>query len=380
MKFHLITYGKRDHDYIQSLFFLRTQIHTTTADGTRSVVKKNNIQLIPHELITYPSTRTRTEKTPGLSNMTEAEMNSMTTRQLHSSQKEALKKISEFSGESNELDVDEWLFDLTNLFTIMQLNDETKILETMGKLAGPALRWYQENLTSFVDWAHTESALKDRFKEHTSDSQLMQELFQIHQEENQSVTSFYENVIRKYRKARKFITEQQVITVLQSGVKNSLKEHLIRNEKGIQKPDEWLKIAREEEFIQKRLQQRNNLCPDTKSQPVFEPALPTVAIQSRLATRSTYQNTQTARGGGQYQQRQSRKFGENQMGWKTNNHQGYKQGTYMEKNTRNADSCLICNRKNHPTTQCYYKKESGCYKCGQSNHRIRDCPKRHFFE
>jgi hypothetical protein len=224
--------------------------------------------------------------------------------------------------------------------------------------------------------------MKDRFKEYTSDSQLIQELFQIRQEENQSVTSFYEHVIRKYRKARKFITEQQVITVLQTGVKNSLKEHLIRNEKGIQKPDEWLKIAREEESIQKRLQQRNNLCSDTTAQPVFEPALPTAAIPSRLTIRPSHQNSQEARDGGQHRQRQPRQFGENQLYQKTNKHQNYKQHreNYMAKSTNKAHSCLICNRKNHLTTQCYFKKENGCYKCGQSNHRIRDCPKRHFFE
>ncbi|CAF4160684.1 unnamed protein product, partial [Adineta steineri] len=67
----------------------------------------------------------------------------MDLRQLHSSQKEAMKKIMEFSGESNELDIDEWLTDLTNLFGLMKLKDETKILETMGKLTGSALRWYQ---------------------------------------------------------------------------------------------------------------------------------------------------------------------------------------------------------------------------------------------
>ena len=57
------------------------------------------------------------------------QMNPMETRQLHSSQKEAMKKIAEFSGESNELDIDEWLFDLTNLFSLMKLKDETKILK-----------------------------------------------------------------------------------------------------------------------------------------------------------------------------------------------------------------------------------------------------------
>ncbi|CAF4141968.1 unnamed protein product, partial [Adineta steineri] len=116
----------------------------------------------------------------------------MDLRQLHSSQKEAMKKIMEFSGESNELDIDEWLTDLTNLFGLMKLKDEIKILETMGKLTGSALRWYQENLGSFTEWEDAEKALRDRFKEFTSYSQLMQDFIQIQQEENQSVTSFYE--------------------------------------------------------------------------------------------------------------------------------------------------------------------------------------------
>ncbi|CAF3279129.1 unnamed protein product, partial [Rotaria sp. Silwood2] len=88
------------------------------------------------------------------------ETTSMETRQLHSSQKEALKKRIEFSGDVNELDIDEWLFHVNNLFSLMRLKDETKILETMGKLTGPALRWYQENLRSFINWNDAEKALR----------------------------------------------------------------------------------------------------------------------------------------------------------------------------------------------------------------------------
>ena len=98
-----------------------------------------------------------------------------------------MKKIAEFSGEANELDIDEWLFNLTNLFTKMKLTDEAKVFETMGKLTGAALRWYQENLESFTNWEEAEQGLRDRFKEFTSDNQLMQEFFQVYQEENQSV-------------------------------------------------------------------------------------------------------------------------------------------------------------------------------------------------
>jgi hypothetical protein len=148
--------------------------------------------------------------------VTSTETNPMEMRQLHSSQKEAMRKLADFSGEPDEIDIEEWLYDLTNLFSLMKLKDETKILETMGKLTGPALRWYQENLRSFTGWEDAERSLRDRFKEFVSGSQVLQEFFQLQQEENQSVTSFYETVIRKYRKAKQLITEQQVITVLQT--------------------------------------------------------------------------------------------------------------------------------------------------------------------
>jgi hypothetical protein len=315
---------------------------------------------------------------------TSMEPTSMDIRQLHSSQQEAMKKIIEFSGESIEMDIDEWLYDLTNLFSLMKLKDETKILETMGKLTGPALRWYQENLTSFNDWRSAEKSLRNRFKPFISDSQLMQEFFQLRQEENQSITSFYENVIRKYRRARTLITEQQVITVLQTGVKHSLKEHLIRNEQDITKPEEWLTVAREEEYIQQRIQQqRSNSYYETTNQPMFEPMLPTATIQPKLlniqsshqSTRPSYYHHNT-----QYQRPSSPT--NNRTHQKQNYHQNNKlsRTTYPEKKINKSNSCLICNRKNHPTMKCNYKKDNGCFKCGQSNHQIRDCPQRRFFE
>ncbi|CAF1521643.1 unnamed protein product, partial [Rotaria sordida] len=36
--------------------------------------------------------------------------------------------------------------------------------------------------------------------------------------------------------------------------------------------------------------------------------------------------------------------------------------------------CDVCQRINHRTIDCYYKKLYGYFKCGQSNHHIRDCP------
>ena len=373
-------------------FFSRT--YTNTAAGTRKIIKESSANLYPHEIITYSSTRLYNRKMTDTSpeeekntlsvQTTSMKTTSMDVRQLHSSQQEAMKKIIEFSGESNDLDIDEWLYDLTNLFSLMKLKDETKILETMGKLNGSALRWYQENLTSFHDWESAEKALRDRFTEFTLDSHMMQEFFQLKQEENQSITSFYENVIRKYRKAKKFITEQQVITVLQTGVKNSLKEHLIRHEKDITKPDEWLKIAKEEEYIQKRIyQQRHGMHQETSSKPFFESMVSTATIQHKPSNiQSINYHARTPR---QYHQKQYQQIPpplNNRPSQQQNYHQNLKQSRQNdpEKKTQQSDSCLICNRKNHPTTKCFYKKDNGCFKCGQSNHRIRDCPQQHFFE
>lgn len=316
--------------------------------------------------------------------MQETETNPMEFRQLHSSQKEAMKKISEFSGESNEFDIDEWLYDLTNLFSLMKLKDDARILETMGKLTGPALRWYQENLKSFTSWSNAERALRDRFKEPSSNSQLMQEFFNIRQEENQSVISFYENVIRKYRKAQQCITEQQVITVLQTGVRDSLKEHLIRNEQEIEKPEDWLNVARAEEYVQKRIQQqRNKSYPEIKEGLFFESMLPFATIQPKFsnAEPSNVQITKPH----QYHRQQNQRLPQPsnyQPVHRQNHQQNFKQSrtTYPVKKLPNMDTCLICNRKNHPTSECFYKKDNGCFKCGQPNHRIQDCPKRHFFE
>ena len=35
--------------------------------------------------------------------------------------------------------------------------------------------------------------------------------------------------------------------------------------------------------------------------------------------------------------------------------------------------CLICRRSTHRIIDCYNKKMSGCFKCGDPNHVIRNC-------
>ena len=197
----------------------------------------------------------------------------------------------------------------------------------------------------------------------------MQEFFQIKQEEGQSVTSFYENVIRKYRKARQFITEQQLITVLQTGVQYSLKEHLIRNEKDIKRPEEWLRYVREEEYIQKRIeQQRNNCYYEIENQPFFEPILPTATIKSSSSNiQSAGQHTVKPYHNYQKQHQQLPRLINNQSSQQQNFHQNMKRNrtTCSEKKMHKFYPCLVCNRKNHTPTKCFYRKDNSCFECGR---------------
>ncbi|CAF4029475.1 unnamed protein product [Rotaria magnacalcarata] len=210
-------------------------------------------------------------------------------------------------------------------------------------------------------WNDAEKALRDRFKEFTSDSQLLQEFVHIHQEENQSVTSFYEHVIRKYRKARQCITKQQVITVLQTGVKNSLNEYLIRNEKDITKPDEWLQYARQEEYIQKRIQQqRNNFYSETTNQPFFEPMLQTATIQSRLLNAKPLgQQPITPHHYYQQQHQHTSKFNNNRMNEKQIQHPTIKSSrlsypeTKMHRSEGSEDDDDPCGEKTSPTNNTF---------------------------
>ena len=89
---------------VNSNFFLSFSEHkrATTAAGTRSIIRKTKSSLFSYEIITYPRPKIRKRKDDDITTMAENKLTSMESRRLHSSQKETIKRITVFSGESNE--------------------------------------------------------------------------------------------------------------------------------------------------------------------------------------------------------------------------------------------------------------------------------------
>ena len=43
--------------------------------------------------------------------------------------------------------------------------------------------------------------------------------------------------------------------------------------------------------------------------------------------------------------------------------------------TRGDRNCHVCGKSNHLSSECNYRKKTGCFKCGSEDHRIANCPK-----
>ncbi|CAF1291014.1 unnamed protein product [Rotaria magnacalcarata] len=123
--------------------------------------------------------------------------------------------------------------------------------------------------------------------------------------------------------------------------------------------------------MQKRIQQqRNNFYSKTTNQPFFEPMVQTATIQSRLLNAKPLgQQPTTPHHYYQKQHQHTSKFNNNRTNEKQIQHPTIKSSrpSYPETKMHRSDSCLICNRKNHSTMNCFYKKSNGCSNCSTLN-------------
>ncbi|CAF2564518.1 unnamed protein product [Rotaria sp. Silwood2] len=210
---------------------------------------------------------------------------------------------------------------------MIDANDNILYCMCTAKLDGEAKRWYEDNI-SLIQWEQLKSSLLERFTTSDSSSKIFEQLKERKQKLNEKITSYHDAVIKLCREYDSSMSQKMMISWLQNGIKDSLKTQIKRQMKllpeSARTTQAFLKIAKDEQELQEE---------DSSEQEPHN--LPT-----------------------NYSQR---------------NQEAIVKSYSFTQHDSQRRSCSVCQRINHRTIDCYYKKPYGCYKCGQSDHHIRDC-------
>lgn len=270
------------------------------------------------------------------------------------------------------------------------INANNSILHCMGtaKLEGEAKRWYENN-TSLTDWSSLKTALLDRFPQSDSSSRVFEELQERKQKPDETITSYYDDIMKLCRAYDPAMSNKMKISWLENGVQDSLKIPIKRQMKTLPEEkrtaEEFLKIAKDEYGLQRKTR------PETESASThisyFTNTVSTT--QTRMENRPTRTKSNTEHTSHRTFRRRpspsnSQVDTSKRVSTSYQHSNSQEQGKFRSKRsttsrpsgtaTRKFTPCLICQRENHRTIDCYQKKTSGCYKCGQSDHKIHDCP------
>jgi hypothetical protein len=307
--------------------------------------------------------------------------------------KESLQNLEKFSGAGTKK-ISQFINNIERIGRMIGANEEILYSMCTAKLDGEAQRWYEDNSSS-TGWNDLKRALVERFSPIDSSSQIFEKLKERKQQPEESVTSYYDAVIQLCREYDPTMSQKLMISWLENGIKDSLKIEIKRQLRSLSETDKttqaFLKIAKAEQ----ELQQENLAEPE--STPFYMPYIKNTVSTTLQSTHDRPHNSPLMRPTDShskdpffrptttyYQSQQLPNTRASAHRPRQSTHQPRFPPTKLEKSEATSnrtlkalnhyDPCLICKRTNHRTIDCYHKKPNGCFKCGQSEHRVRDCP------
>ena len=329
----------------------------------------------------------------------------MTTTTIHPTQdsammicyRECLTNLEKFNG-SEETKTIQFINNIERIGRMIKTNDDILHCMCISKLDGEAKRWYENN-TSFAEWKTLKLELVERFTISDSISRTFEQLKQRKQQPNESITSYYEDIIKLCHEYDSAMSQRLMISWLENGINESLKipvkRHMKTLAESVRTTQAFLKIAKDEEELQESASTKPESTPSFV--PYFTNTVSTTLTrpENRVFNQpkydcSTTQSTTDRRSNNQYQQQSSRNYDPKtdqqsspnerkrfspRPDYSSEKAQRSTSSYRSNMDNRKFDPCIICRKKNHRTIDCYQKKQTGCYKCGQFDHRVRDCPK-----
>ncbi len=318
--------------------------------------------------------------------------------------RECLSNLDKFNG-GEEQKVIQFLNNIERIGKMIDANDDILHCMCTAKLDGEAKRWYEDHM-SLTQWENLKAALLERFTTSDSSSRLFEQLKERKQKSDETITSYYDAVIKLCHEYDSSMSQKMMISWLENGIKDSLKIPIKRQMKLLSETarttQAFLKIAKDEQ----ELQEENQSGPEPASSymPYFANTVSATLPQTESTPSTSSNHPHRARTITSYRHKnlnqQQTNFNEPQRQPSRTRYLPSQQRSYsprpqsstsrrntQQNQSRNATSsdsrnastrqlnpCQICQQNNHRTIDCYHKKPYGCYKCGQSEHRIRDCP------
>jgi hypothetical protein len=317
--------------------------------------------------------------------------------------RESLSNLGKFNGGEGQK-ILQFINNIERIGKIIEANDSILHCMCTAKLDGEAKCWYENNV-SLTQWENLKPALLERFTTSDPSSKIFEQLKERKQKPDETITSYYDAIIKLCHEYDPTMSQKMMISWLENGVKDSLKLQIKRQMKSLleaaRTTQAFLKIAKDEQELQEAVIPASET---TSYVPYFANTVSTTLHETENTHPNTWKHphpsrTTTSHPSTSAHQHQG-KFNtqqytasrthpslsqQNLFAFKPNtstsrhNTQYTQSQDYIPSNSSNTGTrqfkpCPICKRNNHRTSDCYYKKPNGCYKCGQSDHHIRDCP------
>lgn len=306
---------------------------------------------------------------------------------LTHARKARFNDLASFSGEPSE-DVERFLKGIKNIIKIPNYTSHTELLEIVrGKLTREAGNWFDDNETKFQTWQTFETEFRHRYLPTTITSKKFEQLKCRKQRTDELIINYCEEIIRLCQEIDPQMSDLTIIQHIQSGLNPKIRREISRRETAMNSLNEFLKYAKIEQDLYDTFAKLDDMSIELQ-QPQFDlsrlPKMDTVAAidtrqhntnnRNHKPTQSTNtqssdikrnSNAQDSRRQHALPQLMVRTF--SRRTW-----QQREQPMARSNTTNNNILCRVCNRQNHRTIDCYYRKPFGCFKCGE-NHMIRDC-------
>lgn len=287
--------------------------------------------------------------------------------------------LQNFSGQQSE-DAERFLKSIKNISKATDDSTDPLLLEIVrGKLTQTAGLWFDDNESKFTKWSDFETAFRNRYFSTTIINQKFDKLSQRKQQYDESVTSYFDDIITLCREVDQQMPDTVIIQHLMKGINPEFRKELTRRQTTITTLSEFLKLAKVEQDLHDTFTQLQEMT--IQPEPYATYHLSTQ--RNRMAPRNnwTYGQQQHAPRNQNFRTAPTQNSDENRNSPMNDTQGNARHQPTFDNNTRTTSertrqtryrSCKVCGKQNHRSIDCIHKQKSGCYNCGKQ-HSVRDC-------